>query len=208
MRNLLLVAAVVMMSVGCSSFKENLQFGDNNFGRTKLGGSARWGFSDLLASDSDEKHGDHYSGMSGDLKVGTVVYEDDNVQADLAVGPEIGGMIGDGDKSGTRYTGAVDARVYCKAFENLGEWAEGLNPFVSGSFGLGYADVDPGTSDKGIMTMGVGAGVRYEFDESWSASAEYQLNHLTGLGDNFFDHGHTSHGTSADTIFVGVQYRF
>lgn len=213
MRSLLLLAAIVLVSTGCQSVRDNFQFGDNNFGRVNLGGGTRFMIADAIAGG--DRHGDHFSGMTGGIRVGTVVYDDENVQADVAAGPQFTGTIGP-DKDGTAFGADVDVRMYYKGFSNVDEETKavtGLQPFVTVGTGVNYMDVDfieesSGGSSKWGMPLKAGLGVRYLFNERWAASVEYNLHHQTGLADNFFDHGHSSQGTGTDMFLLGVEYKF
>lgn len=200
MRNLLLVATIALMSVGCA----NMQFGDNNLARARIGGGARFALADAIA-DGDGRNGDATNLIGGGVQVGTVVYDDENFQADIGVGPEFFGTVGP-DKEGTSFGVGTDLRVFHKTTENL-------NPFVSVGAGLGYTDVqfmhDGGGGDgKWNSPFRFGAGLRYRISESFAATAEYNLYHFTGLGDDLFDHGRTSHGTNSDVFLIGVEYNF
>lgn len=210
MRNFLLIAAVAMLGAGCASSPDSpWQFNDNNFARARIGGGAAFAFGDLLAHDSDNKHGDRTNFLGGDVKVGTKVFETESVSADVAVGPEIATYPHSGD-NGVSYGLGVDVRVYYTTLgEDTGvEWLQGVSPFATAGIGLNYTDLDQIDGGKWGMPLKPGLGILYQINEQWSISGEYNLHHLTGLGDNFVDHGHTSHGTSSDVVNIGVQYSF
>jgi len=186
---------------------EGWQLFKHNGLRLSFGGGTPIAFGDLLAHADGDRHGDRFSALMGSFKLTTLLFEGKNVSLDTAIGPEFMGAIN--GKEGTTYGAGLDFRGYytglrkvqCPVFSKL-------QPFLTIGSGFNYSDENlRNGGTKFGLPLKAGAGVKVLLNERWSASAEYDLYHLTGFGENFFDYGYTSHGTSTDMFMVGVEFK-
>jgi len=184
------------------------QFGKQNSFRLRFGGGTPIAFGDLLAGSGNDRHGDRFSALTGSFQLTTVLYEAKSFTLDAGFGPEFTGAI-DG-KDGTSFGVGLDVRaLYTGLRTSECPLLSKLQPFLSVGTGVNYMDVnfrDGGT--KIGLPLKAGAGFRYLLGERWAATLEYSLYHMTGAGENFFDYGHTSHGSSTDMFLLGFEYKF